>query len=528
MSTDEELRNAENLFIEGNICEAIPLLQQLANQGVGRAIYLYGLYQDFGYLDDGKFHWLDELLKAKASLRKKGIDAGEILSKLSNFDMFDDNVLSLQGIWNQMNVLDVKAEERKQVHEAAVQLARNGDVIAMWALGAAQMDPVEDTRWMKQAAEAGFWGASEWMGNMYFSGAESAGIHPNYEKAAQYYKKAYEALHFYFHKSEFSEKEQSNGYAAVKRKCHSLCRNLVECFDRLGDFKAGWFWEMKLSECWEYPAWKILGDIYNDLENEELKERVSDSYVAIGKDLYDHADGQQKWDIMRQVIHHQLRQGRVSEVYSWVHFQGVMCRDPIGLWVLAKMLECHVDGEKNQLFLPQGVIRDTLTSTTSYENALSVYTKLYESQSRYGENKSLAGSAAWRIAFNYLGKDGNQAFSWAEKAAQRHNEKGLFLLGFCYRYGIGTEPDYNRVRELFQKLEDIESEWMESGRCYELLGDLYSWTDHAKSKEAYELAMMDIDMGEAERKLNCLHLAERGAPLSVEDAIYYMEEDWPQ
>ena len=98
MSTDEELRNAENLFIEGNICEAIPLLQQLANQGVGRAIYLYGLYQDFGYLDDGKFHWLDELLKAKASLRKKGIDAGEILSKLSNFDMFDDNVLSLQGI----------------------------------------------------------------------------------------------------------------------------------------------------------------------------------------------------------------------------------------------------------------------------------------------------------------------------------------------------------------------------------------------------------------------------------------------
>ncbi|HBK28190.1 MAG TPA: hypothetical protein DDY92_06650 [Dialister sp.] len=74
----------------------------------------------------------------------------------------------------------------------------------------------------------------------------------------------------------------------------------------------------------------------------------------------------------------------------------------------------------------------------------------------------------------------------------------------------------------------MESEWGESGRCYELLGDLYSWTDHAKSKEAYELAMMDIDMGEAERKLNCLHLAERGAPLSAEDAIYYMGEDWPQ
>ena len=48
MNTEEELRNAENLFIKGNICEAIPLLQQLANQGVGRAIYLYGICQDYG------------------------------------------------------------------------------------------------------------------------------------------------------------------------------------------------------------------------------------------------------------------------------------------------------------------------------------------------------------------------------------------------------------------------------------------------------------------------------------------------
>ena len=525
MNTEEELRNAENLFIEGNICEAIPLLQQLANQGVGRAIYLYSICQDYGYLDDGKLHWLDELLKAKASLRKKSIEAGEILSKLSTFDMFDDNVLSLQGIWNQMNALDIRAEERKQVHEAAVQLAQNGDVIAMWALGAAQMDPVEDTRWMKQAADAGFWMAAEWMGNVYFSGAESAGIHPDYEKAAQYYEKAYEALHFYYHKSEFSKKEKSNGYAAVERKCHSLCGNLVECFDRLGDWKAGLFWEQKLSEG---RAWKTLGDIYNELENEELKSRVSNSYVEIGKELYDHVAEPQKWDMMHQVIHHLLRQGRVSEVYSWVQFQGEMRQDSIGLWVLGKMLECHVNREKNQLFLPQGLIRDTLASNTSYETALSVYTKLYESQSQYGGDKFLVGAVAWRIAFNYLGKDGKQAFSWAEKAAQWHNEKGIFLLGFCYRYGIGTKPDYNRARELFQKLEDMESDWIQPGRCYELLGDLYSWTDHAKSKEAYELAMMDIDMGEAERKLNCLHLAEQGQSLSAEDAIYYMEEDWPQ
>ena len=525
MNTEEELRNAENLFIEGNICEAIPLLQQLTNQGVGRAIYLYGICQGYGYLDDGKLHWLDELLKAKESLRKKSIEAGEILSKLSTFDMFDDNALLLQGIWNQMNALDVRAEERKQVYEAAEKLAKHGDVIAMWALGVSQMYPAEDTRWMKQAAEEGFWMAAEWMGNAYFSGAESAGIHPDYEKAAQYYEKTYEALHFYFYKSEFSEKEPSNRYAAVKRKCHSLCGNLVECFDRLGDSKTGLFWGQKLSEG---RAWKTLGDIYNELENEELKSRVSNSYVKIGKELYDHVAEPQKWDMMRQVIHHLLRQGKVSEVYSWAQCQGEMYQDPFGLWVLGKMLECHVNREKNQLFLPQCLIHDTLSSNTSYETILSVYTKLYESQSCYGENKSLAGAAALRIAFNYLGKDGKQAFSWAEKAAQRHNEKGIFLLGFCYRYGIGTKPDYNRARELFQKLEDMESEWGESGRCYELLGDLYSWTDHAKSKEAYELAMMDIDMGEAERKLNCLHLTEQGQPLSAEDAIYYMEEDWPQ
>lgn len=451
MNTEEELRNAENLFIKGNICEAIPLLQQLANQGVGRAIYLYGICQDYGYLDNGKLHWLDELLKAKESLRKKSIEAGEILSKLSTFDMFDDNVLSLQGIWNQMNALDVRAEERKQVQEAAVQLAQNGDVIAMWALGAAQMDPAEDTRWMKQAADAGFWMAAEWMGNVYFSGAESAGIHPNYEKAAQYYEKAYEALHFYFNRAEFSEKEQSNGYAAVKRKCHSLCGNLVECFDRLGDSKTGLFWEMKLSERWEYQAWKILGDIYNDLENEELKERVSDSYVAIGKDLYDHADEQQKWDIMRQVIYHQLRQGKVSEVYSWVHIQGEMRNDSIGLWYLAKMLECHINLEKNHLFLPQCLIDEKTEAVISSGDSISLYIRLYELQSRYGKNTSLAGAAALCTALIYLGKDGKQAFFWAKKAAQRHNEKGLFLLGFCYRYGIGTESDYNRARELFHK-----------------------------------------------------------------------------
>ena len=72
------------------------------------------------------------------------------------------------------------------------------------------------------------------------------------------------------------------------------------------------------------------------------------------------------------------------------------------------------------------------------------------------------------------------------------------------------------------------SEWVKPGRCYELLGDLYSWINRAKSQEAYELAMMDYDVGEAERKLNCLHLAEQRKPLSVEDSIYYMNENLPQ
>ncbi len=122
-------------------------------------------------------------------------------------------------------------------------------------------------------------------------------------------------------------------------------------------------------------------------------------------------------------------------------------------------------------------------------------------------------------------------FSWAKKSAgygNARNEKGLFLLGYCYRYGIGTNPDYNKARDLFQKLEDMESEWVEPGRCYEMLGDLYSWADYDKSRQAYELAMMEYEMGEAERKLECLSLAEQGKPLSAEDAFYFLNEDLPQ
>ncbi len=527
MNTDEELRNAENLFIEGNICEAIPLLQQLANQGVGRAIYLCGICRDFGYLNNGELPGVEEALNATMISRRNGVEAGEILSRLALFKMFDWDRLTSQGIWGQMSTLDICTEERRQVHEAAAQLAKQGDVIAMWALGASQIYPVEDTKWMKKAAEAGFWMASEWMGNVYCSGSADK----DDEKAGMYYEEAYESLQWYFQRAKPSDEETSNIYAAVERKCYSLCGELVKCFDRLGNFNEGWFWERKLSLSGSWEAWKTLGDIYNELEDEKLKERVSDSYASVGKDLYDHAKKEQKWDIMRRVIDHQLRQGKVSDVYSWVHIQGEMCRDSIGLWVLAKMLECHVDLKKNQLFLPSQLVHEKPAPTISGGSAISFYTRLYEEQSRYGENKALASAAALRIAFNYLGRDQKQVFSWAKKSAgygNARNEKGLFLLGYCYRYGIGTNPDYNKARELFQKLEDMESEWVEPGRCYEMLGDLYSWTDYDKSRQAYELAMMEYEMGEAERKLECLHLAEQGKPLPAEDAFYFLNEDLPQ
>jgi TPR repeat protein len=42
-----------------------------------------------------------------------------------------------------------------------------------------------------------------------------------------------------------------------------------------------------------------------------------------------------------------------------------------------------------------------------------------------------------------------ESFRWAEKSAAQQERDGFYYLGYCYRYGVGCEKDWERAKENF-------------------------------------------------------------------------------
>ena len=146
-----------------------------------------------------------------------------------------------------------------------------------------------------------------------------------------------------------------------------------------------------------------------------------------------------------------------------------------------------------------------------YRKGVDVYKDIDVAIAFYKEAAELDHSGA-QIALSYLllGNEGApalewEAFHWAALAANNGEPTGFFNLGIMYRYGLGTEINYQKALEAFKKYISIQSGLVDLGTCQYEIGLIYkdglgvdtdymvalSWLRKAK-KNCYEDAAADI------------------------------------
>lgn len=173
----------EKLFIAGKYKEAFPLIEENANNGNPRSMYIMALYYDSGY----------GTVKISIEMRnkwcKKSYSYNEPLSKYGYIKWCLDNGL----------------EEQKslylQIFNEIKKMAENDDVFAQCILGSMHgiglgvaQDYAKAVEWYKKAAEQGYAYAQYNLGITYDMGY---GVTQDYAQAVEWYRKAAEQGYAY-------------------------------------------------------------------------------------------------------------------------------------------------------------------------------------------------------------------------------------------------------------------------------------------------------------------------------------------
>ncbi len=152
------MKNAEEMFIKGDLKEAFEIFLSLAEQGDGRAMYFLALYYALGL---GDIDFPDDVIAGK--LLHKGADAGDILAKLNTAYAYEID----------------SHEFKKLVDESFVEvkkLADSGDVFAQNELADLYMngwgtskDLDRGLSILKSCSEKGLWLSSYRLAQYYDS-----------------------------------------------------------------------------------------------------------------------------------------------------------------------------------------------------------------------------------------------------------------------------------------------------------------------------------------------------------------------
>lgn len=159
----------EELFLQGQIDEALPVLEKEGQKGLGRSLYLLGTIYREGY-----GHVVANEEKAETYFQA-GKQAGDALCDLSMF-------YAGASIW------DTVEHSFRQVLQQAVA----GDVISMEEVGrfyresGIVMNPEEGFKWLTKGALFEYWRALYDLGNCYANAGDSAKAAACYEKAAAF------------------------------------------------------------------------------------------------------------------------------------------------------------------------------------------------------------------------------------------------------------------------------------------------------------------------------------------------------
>lgn len=172
---EKKLGEAKALYLRCRLDEAFSLFEKLARHGSGEAMYFLGEYYTQGYGHIRR----DE--KKGALWRKRGAAAGSILAMLNTaYDL----------------PADAPARYRlpRELFPDILSLCRAGDIFAqneipdLYLYGIGTEKNVEEAiRWLKTAADRGFWRPMNKLGEIYWYGED---VEQDEEEAVRWFRKA--------------------------------------------------------------------------------------------------------------------------------------------------------------------------------------------------------------------------------------------------------------------------------------------------------------------------------------------------
>ena len=248
-SSNDKLKEAENLFMNGKFAESFPIFEELANQGNGRAMYFMGEFYINGY-------GIEKDKPLGEFWRFYGAKTGDPLCKLKTANRYNE-------------YSDFGRAIIHEVQEMIVQLAEKGDPFAQYEIGAYHYHLAnkekygEPTEWFKKSAECGYFLAEFHLavpvsGHYYNLGEEKLKwLKSSAEKG---YAPAQYGLGHYYEDNKYGSGQQSD-YEKEAFKWYSLSANqgyihamreLAECY-RLGRGTSksgieGRKWQLKFEE----------------------------------------------------------------------------------------------------------------------------------------------------------------------------------------------------------------------------------------------------------------------------------------
>ncbi len=379
---DAALKEAEQLFLDYKLDEALEAFKVLAEAGNGRAMYFLGEYYANAL---GPITASDENRKIGKQWREKGAQCGDVLAALNvAYSLPDD---------------DPKRDDIFQESFAPVlELAEKDDVFAQDEIASLYLygrGVVEDVKkaasWAEKSAEAGVWWAACKLGNIY---SDEDGSLLNDEKAVQWYHKA----------AEKGYAPAQNRLGVMYEKGQGVTLHKSRAVE----------WYRKAAEQGHAEAQYHLGDMYyhgydgiahNDKKAVEWYRKAAEQGYAAAQnrlgDIYFRlADGDHS--IARVLL------GKSNRKFDQYDEQAAQ-------WYRKAAEQGYAEAQKQLGFMYQegrGIAQDD-------EKAAQWYRKAAEQ----GQ-----AEAQWGLGFEYIGKDDEQAVQWLQKAADQGHENAQLLL----------------------------------------------------------------------------------------------------
>jgi TPR repeat protein len=395
-----DLESAKTMYKKGQIEEAKALFEELAKEGYIPAMKQLGcLYQNANKFAEAN-QWYE-----KAG--KSGSDWGWVC--------LGEAFLNGTGV-------KIDYEKALKYFQNAYNLNGDAQGVAACKIGLINQhfEKYDDSNiWFSRAGENG----NEWgwynLGNAYYNGV---GIEQDYEKAKEFYQKAYDL------------NGEVKGNAALQ---------ISEIYLHQKEYEQANAWLRKAGENGNEWGWYNLGNAYhNGLGVEQDYEKAKEFYQK----AYDLDDGA-KGESANRIGEIYSKLGQYSEANTWYQEAGKIGCDS-GWYNLGNAYHVGI-----------GVKQNYVRASIYYEKA-------------YDLNGELRGDAANMIGLEYKIKNKyNLANEWFTKSGEAGCEFGWYNLGEAYYAGIGVKQNYEISLVYYQKTYNLRKNGL--GDLAHKIGDIY-------------------------------------------------------